>query len=108
MLHVVHCEFLLPTKLVFRYCWWQIVHIKNKQQVSGETQRVKHKREGSEKREMNTLRGRKWDHRDKTPTGRERQRAMNFLPSVNVLVGWYYVRTECTHTNYLRLVELIT
>lgn len=33
---------------------------------------------------------------------------MNFLPSVSILLGWCYVRAECTHTDYLRLVELIT
>ena len=39
---------------------------------------------------------------------REREGAMNFLPSVSVLLGWCYVRAECTHTDYLRLVQLIT
>lgn len=73
------------------------------QEIEGEKEGRKWK-----KREVNEWCGRKEVHRDKTLTGREREGAVNFLPSVSVLLGCCYVRAECTHTDYLRSVELIT
>lgn len=78
----------------------------NKQkQVSGDKER-KRKWRKWKKTEMNERRGRKFTEIKHWLA--EREWAVNFLPSVSILLGWCYVRAECTHTDYLRSVELIT
>ncbi len=74
-----------------------ILSATQKQQVSGGTEKEKDKREGSEKRKewMSNGEGSKFTE-IKDWLG-EKERAMNFLPSVSTLLGWCYVRAECTH-----------
>lgn len=66
-------------------------------------------------RKRNRQGGRKWKKRNEWAMRKEvhgdktqRGRAVNCHPSVSLLLGCCYVRDECTHTDYLRSVELIT